>query len=579
MFLLAGLLAACSRTAASPTPTDTPGTSPYRSAPPSPTTAAPSPSFRTYVIASGDTFAEIAARFGLTVEELQAANPAIDDVDVIAVGQIISIPASSIGTVIRIEGPDYRHPRLGELPTLRLVGNPQLVNEGIRWEIAMADLDPLPWSPYESGVFDESGQASILADWPNRRAAWRAYRAWVPASATHPVLWTQTVVVEWGGKGSCPAEAVDYLPKPVLAPDGTTYELVPSMDDEYNSQWLVVADNLRGVTGTGWRHRLEPCWEPDWPGVVAGSDATAYATWSYRVGGKWTDDAPAELVVVGPEGVRSKAQSPGSIEQAPDGTVFATRMEVNYEVSHEPTFRSMTIAALGPDGFPRAGWPFTTTDPSSWPVFGADFTVYLAQTTDSADRIIALGPDGQVKPGWPYAVPGELEWTVCGAGCANVPESPGVAPDGSVVFYLDAGIYLIRPDGGVKDGWPYLLPKGTSIPMPAPVDTPAAGAFRAVIGSDGRIYMPRADGRYSTPHDDMMCLLLDGTLCPGWPVRLPHEVQGYRLDESGTLQVELNAGDGSWPVITILPDGTIVEDGGGCDVDPDYQYQPGDVPC
>jgi hypothetical protein len=60
---------------------------------------------------------------------------------------------------------------------------------------------------------------------------------------------------------------------------------------------------------------------------------------------------------------------------------------------------------------------------------------------------------------------------------------------------------------------------------------------------------------------------------------LPHEVQGYRLDESGTLQVELNAGDGSWPVITILPDGTIVEDGGGCDVDPDYQYQPGDVPC
>ena len=51
----------------------------------------------------------------------------------------------------------------------------------------------------------------------------------------------------------------------------------------------------------------------------------------------------------------------------------------------------MTVAALGPDGNAKPGWPFTTTDLTSWPVYGPDGTVYLAQTTDAGDRLIALG--------------------------------------------------------------------------------------------------------------------------------------------------------------------------------------------
>jgi len=194
-------------------------------------------------------------------------------------------------------------------------------------------------------------------------------------------------------------------------------------------------------------------------------------------------------------------------------------------------------------------------------VFGPDGTLYLAQTTASGDRLIALGPDGRVKAGWPYEVPGKLEWTACGDGCANVPESPGIAPDGSVVLTLGPGIYLVRPDGTTKPGWPYLLPEGTSIPEAVPFDTPGGGTFKALLTEDGRIYLPRLDQRYTDAHHDLMCLLLDGSLCQGWPVRMPLPIDNVWLDEEGALVATLIAGGDTWPQVTLLPDGTIVERG------------------
>jgi hypothetical protein len=67
------------------------------------------PDFQTYVIVAGDTLSTIAERFGVTVDQILAANPSIADPNRIAVGQVINIPVSSIGTAIRIEGPAHRH--------------------------------------------------------------------------------------------------------------------------------------------------------------------------------------------------------------------------------------------------------------------------------------------------------------------------------------------------------------------------------------------------------------------------------------------------------------------------------------
>jgi LysM repeat protein len=91
----------------SPRPTERPTSTPAPSATtaptPSPTvaptpvptalaTAAPTPiPQRTYQVVAGDTLAEIAQRFGTTVQALQAAN-GIDDPNEIGVGQILVIP-------------------------------------------------------------------------------------------------------------------------------------------------------------------------------------------------------------------------------------------------------------------------------------------------------------------------------------------------------------------------------------------------------------------------------------------------------------------------------------------------------
>ncbi len=89
--------------------------------------------------------------------------------------------------------------------------------------------------------FDTDGRSVRLEIAPPSEAhVWRAYRGMVPATAMHPELWTQTVVVEWGGTGPCPAWEAGRAER-LVAPDGTTYDVVPGEDAEFNGQWTIVA--------------------------------------------------------------------------------------------------------------------------------------------------------------------------------------------------------------------------------------------------------------------------------------------------------------------------------------------------
>ena len=49
----------------------------------------------TYIVQAGDTFAGIAARYGLSVSQLWAANPQLTDTNVLYIGQLIYIPIST----------------------------------------------------------------------------------------------------------------------------------------------------------------------------------------------------------------------------------------------------------------------------------------------------------------------------------------------------------------------------------------------------------------------------------------------------------------------------------------------------
>lgn len=192
------------------------------------------------------------------------------------------------------------------------------------------------------------------------------------------------------------------------------------------------------------------------------------------------------------------------------------------------------------------------------PVFGPDGTVYLAQSTESGDRIIALGPDGQSRPGWPHALPGAFFTYVC----EGMPLVPRLTSSGRLFDVFDAGVYMVEPDGRTAPGWPYLFPPGTSAAHGARDHTPCCGVLGPVLTDDGRVYVPRTDARYPLVHDDMLCLLLDGTPCPGWPVRLPRPVARFEVDPSGTVRVQLyvEKTPGEYPGIAIRPDGSLVHE-------------------
>ena len=111
----AALLGACgSATAPVSSPTITASPTP---APPSITvpSATPSPTLQTYVVAKGDTFSKIARRFGVTVEELLAANPSLKNPNQISVGDGIVIPTPSAGS-IKTPTPDVT-PEPSPVPT------------------------------------------------------------------------------------------------------------------------------------------------------------------------------------------------------------------------------------------------------------------------------------------------------------------------------------------------------------------------------------------------------------------------------------------------------------------------------
>ncbi|HVM25029.1 MAG TPA: LysM domain-containing protein, partial [Candidatus Limnocylindrales bacterium] len=73
-----------------PTPTPEPTPLPTPQPTPPPPTATPAPA-QTYVDQEGDTLAEIAQRFGTSVQALQAAN-GIEDPNEILIGDVLLIP-------------------------------------------------------------------------------------------------------------------------------------------------------------------------------------------------------------------------------------------------------------------------------------------------------------------------------------------------------------------------------------------------------------------------------------------------------------------------------------------------------
>ena len=89
--------------AASPTPAPTPSVSLAPTEPPAPTA-------QVYVVKQGDTMLKIAKKFGLSVEELLAANKQIKNADKIAIGDELNIPAPAPSEIINDSGASSASP-------------------------------------------------------------------------------------------------------------------------------------------------------------------------------------------------------------------------------------------------------------------------------------------------------------------------------------------------------------------------------------------------------------------------------------------------------------------------------------
>lgn len=81
----------------------TPGPSDLASVDPSASllpTPMPSPTAQTYAIQAGDVLSKVAAKFGISLKDLLAANPSIKNPDKVSIGQVITIPVPASSVIV-----------------------------------------------------------------------------------------------------------------------------------------------------------------------------------------------------------------------------------------------------------------------------------------------------------------------------------------------------------------------------------------------------------------------------------------------------------------------------------------------
>ncbi|HEY6569809.1 MAG TPA: hypothetical protein VIZ22_05940 [Candidatus Limnocylindrales bacterium] len=284
--------------------------------------------------------------------------------------------------------------------------------------------------------------------------------------------------------------------------------------------------------------RIKPGWpvEPPrdglhWGDLQIGGDGTLYLLGVPDGGG-----TRSRIAAFGRDGSRRPGWPvpvPGVREYlvGPEGTVVTWRFVDDVgELCMDP--RRTVYTVLGAEGHRLPGWPRGSEGSASRPAIGADGTLYYVSRTY---RAYAHDLTGEIKAGWPVPAPGASG--ACG------PETPSLAPDGTVFIVGDA-VWARSPDGGRRPGWPY-RPRG-SLVGPC-FDSECYGGHQApAFGADGTAYLVAYRSAPGGVRAEIVALDSEGQVKPGWPYRLPFDAN------------EVSVGP-----ISVSPDGRVIVQGGG----------------
>lgn len=283
-----------------------------------------------------------------------------------------------------------------------------------------------------------------------------------------------------------------------------------------------------------------------WTNVQLGADGTLFMLGVPDDGIQRT----ASVAAFGPNG----QPRPGWPVVVPDGSGYALGPQgtvVVWSLIDDvgelcPSPRRTLYTVLGPDGRTLPGWPRGSTGHASAPVVDADGTLYYISATA---KLYAHDRAGEVKAGWPVAVPG------VDGGCG--PASPYLAPDGTL-FAMGDEIVVVSPDGRPPSGWPY-RPSGS---QEAPCfDSECFGGHGSpAFGPDGTVYLLVYQPESSGVRAEIVALDRQGQPRAGWPFRLPfnaNTVPIYLSSVSPDGRVIVRSGSAPYWLLAIDPDGRV----------------------
>jgi hypothetical protein len=251
-----------------------------------------------------------------------------------------------------------------------------------------------------------------------------------------------------------------------------------------------------------------------WSNAQVGSDGTLFML--RKPDGS---EKPGIVAAFGPDG-RPRPGWPVSVPDivgyrlGPQGTVVAwSWVDDVGELCSNP--RRTVFTVLGPDGRASAGWPLGSKGFASNPVADADGTVYYVS---ALGNVYAHDRAGAIKAGWPVAVAGSAN------GCG--PKSPHLAPDGTIYVLGDA-VTARSSDGRSRPGWPY-RPTGRLIVPCLDIDC-VPYAVDPAFGPDGTVYLVVYQEDLARPVLEVVALDREGRLKPGWPYRIPIDPKAIQV--------------------------------------------------